>query len=181
MERLPRSFYSRPTLEVAKDLLGKFLVFEGKVGRIVETEGYLGPEDLASHARHLSRKRNYLMFGPPGYAYVFITYGMHYLLNITTEPKGTAGAVLIRAVEPVHGMSLPTDGPGRLTRSFGVTTKQNGWDVVSSSLYLKDPGDNIEDVKTSPRIGVDYAREYSRMPWRFFLDHSYNLSKNEQN
>ncbi len=85
MARLGRKFYARPTLEVAREMLGKYLVFNGQVGRIVETEGYLGPEDLGSHARSGVTKRNSIMFGPPGFAYVYMTYGLHFMLNITTE------------------------------------------------------------------------------------------------
>src|SRR5947209_134672 len=98
--KLTTSFYARPTLVVAKELLGKYLVFKNRIGRIVESEAYLGPEDLASHARFNSTSRNKVMFGSPGHAYIYFTYGIHHMLNIVTETDGVAGAVLIRALEP---------------------------------------------------------------------------------
>lgn len=137
-DRLDRSFYSRPTLLVARECLGKYLVFGDKIGKIVETEGYLGPEDLASHARFKSRKRNYLMFGQAGVAYVYFTYGMHHMFNIVTEQEGVAGAVLIRAVQLVSGMAAETNGPGKLTKAFQITREHNGLDITQGPLYLED-------------------------------------------
>lgn len=168
MKCLDRSFYMRPTLVVAREMLGKYLVFGDKKGKIVETEAYLGPEDLASHARFKSRKRNYLMFGKPGIAYVYMTYGMHYLLNIITEEEGVAGGVLIRALEPIHGIVGKTNGPGNVTKALGINLLQKGLDVTQSHLYLID-GTKPDTIITTPRIGIDYAGPYKDKPWRFLL------------
>lgn len=185
MAKLGRAFYARPTLLVARDLLGKYLYFQGKVGRVVETEAYLGPEDLGSHARSGVTKRNFLMFGTPGFVYVYMTYGLHYLINITTEPEGTPGAVLIRALEPVQGITGATNGPARLTKALGINLTHKGLDATGTDLYLEDRGDKINDIasdaSTEPaskqsfevvettRIGIDYAGEYSKKPWRFYI------------
>lgn len=170
LRQLDRSFYSRSTLVVAQDMLGKYLVFGDKVGQIVETEAYLGPEDLASHARFKSRKRNYLMFGQAGVAYVYFTYGMYHMLNIVTEQEGVAGAVLIRALKPIHGITGETNGPGKLTKALNINQLQNGLDVTQTSLYLEDRADSIGTVVATPRIGIDYAGTYKNKPWRFVLE-----------
>lgn len=168
--KLDRSFFKRPTLIVARDLLGKRLVYQGMVGTIIETEAYLGPEDLASHARHKSRKRNYLMFGQPGFAYVYLTYGMHHLLNIVTEEEGIAGGVLIRALKPIYGINGETDGPGKLTKALNITRLQNGLDVTANLLYFEQGSDALANILTTPRIGIDYAGIYKDKPWRFVLE-----------
>lgn len=169
MRKLDRSFYSRSTLVVAQDMLGKYLVFGDKVGKIVETEAYLDPEDLASQARFKSRKRNYLMFGQAGIAYVYFTYGMHHMLNIVTEQEGVAGAVLIRAIEPVQGIFGETNGPGKLTKALNITRLQNGMDATQASLYLEDRADSVGTIVATPRIGIDYAGIYKSKLWRFVL------------
>lgn len=199
MAKLKRSFYARPTLLVAKEMLGKYLVVDGQVGRIVETEGYLGPDDLASHARSGPTKRNSLMFGPPGFVYVYMTYGLHFMLNITTEADGVAGAVLIRAIEPVLGITSPTHGPARLTKALGINLSHRGLDITGHTMYLEDRGDpfdltqghsersrrmvrqahhypersrrsdKIGEVVETSRVGIDYAGEFAKKPWRFFL------------
>ena len=166
---LDRSFYARPTLIVAQEMLGKYLVFGDKVAKIVETEAYLGPEDLASHARFKSRKRNYLMYGQAGIAYVYFTYGMYYMLNIVTEQEGSAGAVLIRSLQPAHGISGETNGPGKLTRALNITRLQNGLDVTQPPMYLEDRADFLGTMITTPRIGIGYAGSYKNKPWRFVL------------
>lgn len=165
--RLLNGFYARPTLLVAREMLGKYLIFGEKVGRIIETEAYLGPDDLASHARFKSRKRNYLMFGKPGHAYVYFTYGMYHMLNITTEEEGTAGAVLIRAVEPICGLDHKVDGPGKLTKAFNITKEHNGMALTGESFCLEDRENQKGSIVTTPRIGIDYAGAYRDKPWRF--------------
>lgn len=207
MARLGRRFFARPTLVVAKEMLGKYLVFDGQVGRIVETEGYLGPDDLASHARSGPTKRNFLMFGPPGFVYVYTTYGLHFMLNITTEADGVAGAVLIRALEPVLGITLATNGPARLTKALGINLSHKGLDITGKIMYLEDRGDpfdgaqghsersqrmvrqahhypeqsrrgdKIEEVTETSRVGIKYAGEFAKKPWRFFLKGNKFVSK----
>jgi DNA-3-methyladenine glycosylase len=169
MAKLNRGFFARPTLDVARDLLGKYLVMGSKVGKIVETEGYLGSEDLGSHARFGPTRRNQVMFGPPGHAYVYFTYGLHYLLNVTTEKDGLAGAVLIRAIEPISGIEQPTNGPARLTRALGINIAQNGQDLTRGPLRLEDRGETFEDVVQTTRVGIDYAGSYRDKPWRFYI------------
>lgn len=174
-------------------MLGKYLVFQGKVGKIVETEGYLGPEDLGSHARSGPTPRNSIMFGPPGFVYVYMTYGLHYLLNITTEKEGIPGAVLIRALEPKVGIEVATNGPARLTKALGINLAHKGLDITGRTIYLEDRGDpfdrtqghsersrksdKIEEVVETTRVGIDYAGEYAKKPWRFFIKGNTFVSK----
>lgn len=164
--KLTRDFYERPTLVVARELLAKYLVLGEKVGQIVETEAYLGPEDLASHARFKSRKRNYLMYETAGFAYVYFAYGMHYMFNVTTE-KGAPGAVLIRALKPIQGIDGETDGPGKLTKALGITSADNGRDLTQADFFIEDRNDPVGIIAETPRIGIQYAGLYKDKPWRF--------------
>ena len=147
---LARSFYGRPTVEVARDLLGKILVHGETSGRIVETEAYLGGDDLAAHSAHGLTARTRVIFGPPGHAYVYFIYGMYECLNLVAEPAGQPGCVLIRAVEPLSGIEIMqrrrpaahklrelASGPGRLTLALGITRAQNGADVTRGSLTVR--------------------------------------------
>jgi DNA-3-methyladenine glycosylase len=182
--RLGRDFYSRPVLAVARDLVGKHVVSgsaEGvTVGRIVETEAYRGPEDRAAHSYGGRRTaRTEAMFGPPGHAYVFLLYGLHWHLNIVTGAVDEPEAVLIRAVEPVEGVQLMaarrglpaasldlTRGPGRTCQALAIDGRHYAADLTSSSLTILD-GPKVR-VARSTRIGVDYAGEWAKRPWRFF-------------
>jgi DNA-3-methyladenine glycosylase len=164
---LPPSFYQRSTDVVARELLGKLLVrqINGKLikARIVETEAYFGQDDPASHACRGKTKRNAVMFGAPGCAYVYFNYGMHYLLNVVTEPEGKAGAVLIRAVEPVAGLPKIvnlTNGPAKLTKALGIDLTFNGKALNSPTLGIID-GDDRQNYKivASPRIGISQGQE----------------------
>ena len=146
---LPRRFYARPTVEVAHDLLGKLLVRRGahgpaRLSRIVEVEAYLGERDAASHARRGPTPRAAIMFGPPGFLYVYLVYGMHHCMNVVTETDGVAGAVLLRAAAPVDdARSEPRAlaGPGKLCAGLGITRRDNGLDLVAGAgLYLADDG-----------------------------------------
>ena len=134
MARLPRSFYDRDTIDVARDLLGKRLVHRvggvERVGRIVETEAYLGPHDLAAHSARGLTPRTRVMFGPPGHAYVYFVYGMHWCVNVVTQAEGTASAVLLRALEPVKNVEGRTNGPALLCRAMGIDGRLNGHDLV---------------------------------------------------
>lgn len=189
---LPRAFFARDTVTVARDLIGTFLVHrtpEGLcAGRIVETEAYRGPDDPASHARTRTA-RSAIMWGTPGTAYVYLIYGMHCCLNVVTEREGTPGAVLIRAVAPVEGMGLMrrrrgTDrdrrlagGPGRLTRAFGITLAHNGCDLTRGPLFIGRDAEATEPptgVVATPRIGVIAAKE--RL-WRFCLQDHPDVSR----
>jgi DNA-3-methyladenine glycosylase len=181
---LPRSFYARPVLTVARDVIGKLLVHESAEGttsgRIVEAEAYRGPEDKAAHSYGGRRTaRTEAMFGEPGHAYVFFVYGMHWHFNIVTTQSGAPHAVLIRAVEPVEGRELMarrrkvdasrpalTNGPGKLCQAFAVDGRHYGLDLTRPPLYLLD-GPRAA-LARAPRIGVAYAGEWARKPWRFF-------------
>lgn len=162
--RLPYNFYKRNVVEVAKDLIGKNLVFNNYRGIITETEGYRGSDDEASHAYRGISKRSAIMFGPPGYLYVYMIYGMYYCLNVVTEEESCPSAVLIR------GLKLPDiylSGPGKICRYLGITTSHNGINLaVSDNFYLTE-GMNIKNINTTPRIGIKKAID---KPWRFIAN-----------
>jgi DNA-3-methyladenine glycosylase len=182
MRKLPRSFYDRDTIVVAHELLGKHLVHVvagvERVGRIVEVEAYLGPHDLAAHSARGLTKRTRVMFGPPGHAYVYLIYGMHWCMNMVTQAEGTASAVLLRALEPVKNIEGRTQGPALLTRAMGIDGRLNGHDLVGDELFVADPKDNaaIRIVKR-PRIGVDYAGHWARRLLRFYIRGNAFISK----
>jgi DNA-3-methyladenine glycosylase len=180
--KLPRDFFDRPTLDVARDLLGKYLVRRrGRrrlVGRIVETEAYCGPEDRACHASRGRTNRTEVMFGPPGHAYVYLVYGLHHCLNVVTEREGYPAAVLLRALEPADGIPMPEmNGPGRLCRALGIDRRLNGLDLTGDLLYFEDRGEAPVVWQAAPRIGVDYAGAWARKPWRYFIDGSRAVSR----
>jgi DNA-3-methyladenine glycosylase len=176
LPRLPRAFYDRDTATVARELLGCRLFRRGVDGvivetRIVETEGYLGPHDLACHTARGRTPRTEVMFGPPGHAYVYLIYGMYACLNCVTEAEGHGSAVLIRAVEPVVPAtpSVRLDGPGRLTRGLRIDRADNGTDLVEGdALFVAAPERPVVDVASGPRVGVDYAGEWAAAPLRFW-------------
>jgi DNA-3-methyladenine glycosylase len=180
--RLRRSFYDRDTVEVARDLLGKNLVHVvagvARVGRIVETEAYLGPHDLAAHSSRGLTKRTRVMFGPPGHAYVYLIYGMHWCMNVVTEEEGHASAVLLRALEPVKNIEQRTQGPALLCKAMGIDGRFTGHDLVSDELYIDDPRDDrVIRIVKRPRIGVDYAGHWARRLLRFYIAGNSFVSK----
>ncbi len=186
--RLPRSFYRGAPLDVARSLLGKVVVHRGRdgvaAGRIVEVEAYGGEDDPACHAASGLTPRNAPLYGPPGYAYVYLNYGIHYLLNAVTGPAGFPAAVLVRALSPVEGLDRmrrrrrvrpgavpPTDealcrGPGNLTRALGVTLRQNRLDLCGERLFIEDRGLPVGAVRWGPRIGIAVG---TARPWRGYL------------
>jgi len=164
---LRRAFYARPTVEVARELLGKVLVHGPASGIIVETEAYLGGEDLASHSARGLTERTRVIFGPPGHAYVYFIYGMYECLNLVAEPDGRPGCVLIRALEPVAGIEIMRErrgarkdeelasGPGKLTLAMAITRAQNGADVTRGSLVVREPAERRRvEIAVTPRIGI---------------------------
>jgi len=170
--KLSKDFFARDTVVVARELLGARLVRKGpgarlRVGRIVETEAYRGPNDRASHSYRGLTQRNAVMFGPPGHAYVYMIYGFWFCLNFVTEPEGTACAVLLRAVEPLEGIDDKTWGPGLLCRAMDIDKQLNGADLAGDVLWLEE-GSPVQRIGSSPRIGVDYAGRCAKRPWRFF-------------
>ena len=182
---LGQAFFARPVLDVARDLVGTVLAVDAPAGparvRLVEVEAYAGEDDPASHAGRGPTPRSRIMFGPPGYAYVYVVYGMHHCLNVVTGDDGTAGAVLIRAAEPLAG--LPADprllaGPGRLCRALGIDLGWNGWTVAADlpgpARLCLWPGSPPREVVVSPRIGIRRAAD---RPWRFCDPDSSALSR----
>jgi DNA-3-methyladenine glycosylase len=184
---LPRAFYARPTLEVSRDLIGKVLVHDAPAGLtsgvIVEVEAYIGEADPACHAAPGPTLRNAPLYGQPGFAYVYLNYGIHNLVNAVTEEEGSPAAVLIRALEPLEGESLMRRrrsrgngrssadfeiaelcrGPGNLTRALGITLRHNRMDLTSSALRIEDRGFPARDVVWSRRIGINVGTD---VEWR---------------
>lgn len=182
MNALKRSFYNRNTIEVANDLLGKLLVLQSegllRIGKIVEVEAYLGKNDLASHSSRGVTARTKIMFGPPGYAYVYMIYGMYFCMNVVTEPEGFGCAVLIRAVEPIQHISARTQGPGLLCKAMRIDKRLNGKDLVSPDFYIAESDDQRPfTIVKKPRIGVDYAEEWAKKPLRFYIKGNSYISK----
>ena len=179
---LPRDFYNRDTVLVAKELLGKYLVHhidgENRIGRIVEVEAYVGPHDLACHASKGVTQRTQTLYGPPGHAYVYLIYGIYHCFNVVTEPKGQGAAVLIRAVEPLLNLSLKTNGPGLLSLAYGITKELNGIDLIGERLYLtQNPDKEKFTIIKRPRIGVDYAKHWAKRLLRFYIKDNPYVSK----
>ncbi len=189
MVRLPREFFARPTLQVARDLLGARLVrVEGRTrvaGLVVETEAYIGEEDQGCHCRHGPTPRSRLLYGPPGVAYVYFTYGMHWLFNVVTEREGFPAAVLIRALVPTEGETVMaqrrpgrpraqwTDGPAKLCQALGIDGAFHGLDLCAPQAPLFfEAGVPVPDawVTTGPRVGLNRVPEpWKSLPWRFRL------------
>jgi len=181
---LGSSFFARPAPEVARDLLGKFVVSTAQGvrtgGRIVETEAYLGPDDPGSHAatRAVTR-RNAVMYGSPGTAYVYFTYGQHHMLNLIAQPEGTAAGVLVRAIEPTVGIETIrkrrggvadrslTDGPGKVAEALGLTLEDNAVPLGTGRLEVLDGLPPIEGIRVSGRVGLTEGHE---LPLRFYLE-----------
>jgi len=180
-DRLPRTFYQRDTVEVARALLGTVLVREHEgctmAGRIVEVEAYLGPTDLAAHSSKGLTPRNAVMFGPAGHAYVYMIYGMHFCMNVVTQ--GHAGtAVLIRALEPVLNIRARTQGPALLCKALHIDRRVNGADLLGDQLYIAAPTQlPAFRVARRPRIGVDYAGIWARRLLRFYVSGNAYVSK----
>jgi DNA-3-methyladenine glycosylase len=194
---LPRDFYARPTLEVARDLIGHVLVHDTRAGSasgvIVEAEAYIGESDPACHAAPGPTRRNEPLYGPPGIAYVYLNYGMHYLVNVVTEPEGSPAAVLIRALEPLEGENLMRRrrargsnrraesfaadelgrGPGNLTRALGITLDDNKRDLTRGPLRIENRGLPRREVGWSRRIGINVGVEAE---WRVFAVGSSSVS-----
>jgi DNA-3-methyladenine glycosylase len=184
-EALPAAFYNRPTLDVTADLIGKVLVHQTRAGlaagMIVEAEAYIGEDDPACHAAPGPTTRNEPLYGPPGVAYVYLNYGMHYLVNAVTEAKGAPAAVLIRALAPLEGIPLMLKrrangkpiheaelcrGPGNLTKALGITLKENRVDLTSSRLWIEDRGLAPGRLSWGTRIGITRGAE---RPWRCWV------------
>jgi DNA-3-methyladenine glycosylase len=199
---LPREFYDRPTLEVARDLIGKVLVHRrGRIvtaGAIVEVEAYIGESDPACHAAPGRTRRNAPLYGSPGFSYVYLNYGIHCLVNVVTEAEHAPAAVLIRALEPVEGIAtmrrrraramkgrrpmsaseLPTEalcrGPGNLTMAMGITLAENDVDLSGPRLFVEDRGLTREPITWGPRVGIRVGTD---RPWRAWVAGHRSVSK----
>ncbi len=188
MAKLSRDFYLREdVVQISKELLGKYLFTKigGKItaGIITETEAYAGITDKASHAYNNRRtNRTEIMFAQGGLSYVYLCYGIHHLFNVVTNVKDTPHAVLIRAIKPLEGIDLIlkrrkvlkihskiTSGPGTVSQALGILTKHNGLDLTGNQIWIEDKGVKIlkNEIISSPRIGVDYAGEDAKLPYRF--------------
>ena len=179
-EILPRKFYARPTVEVARDLLGKVVVHGSTAGMIVETEAYLGDGDLAAHSSRGLTGRTRVLFGPPGHAYIYFIYGMYDCLNVVTERDGVAGGVLIRALEPLTDIATMqrrrpaaktieqlASGPGKLTLALDITRKLNGADLTAGTLTLRRPSSSHRfSIEVTRRIGISQCVD---LPLRFVI------------
>ena len=172
--KLPREFYARSTLLVARQLIGMHLVHDDggvrRVGRIVETEAYLGPKDLAAHSARGRTPRNSIMFGPAGYAYVYFIYGFWNCVNVVTREIDVPQAVLLRALEPVENLPDKSWGPGLLCRAMNIDRTLNAADLCGSKLWIERPPDLKRRVRVTraTRIGVDYSGEWAKRLWRFY-------------
>lgn len=185
---LPRSFYARGAVEVSRDLLGKVLVHGEAAGKIVETEAYLGGDDLAAHSARGITDRTRVIFGPPGHAYVYLIYGMYECLNLVADRKGVPGCVLIRALEPLEGLEVMgarrpgarkltqlANGPGKLTLAMGITRAHNGVDVTRGSLVVREAGmADYFEIAVTARIGITQSAD---LPLRFLVKGSAYVSK----
>jgi len=187
MIRLDRNFYYQPTLQMARDLLGKRLVrvLNGQrlSGLIVETEVYIGEADKACHASRGRTPRTEVMYGPPGHAYIYFIYGMHHCFNVVTEEEGFPAAVLIRALEPLEGLEWMrrhrpgrpdgqlTNGPGKLCAALAIDRTLNGMDLCTSQVFFIEEGRTVagEEIATSPRIGIRSDEVARSRPWRFYI------------
>lgn len=203
MKKLKREFYNRNSVDVARDLLGKYLVHvvdnEELIGKIVEVEAYMGPMDKAAHSYNNRRtERNEIMYGPPGFAYVYLIYGMYNCVNVVVEEPGKPQAILIRALEPTKGLEKITkfrygksyselsrreiigltSGPGKLCKALNIDRSQNGEDLCGNSLYiLQDKAEDKFEVISTARINIDYAEEARDYPWRFYIKDNPYVSK----
>lgn len=179
--KLPKRFFRQSGIDLARSLIGKVLVHRIDEmefrGRIVETEAYLGPEDLASHSSKGRTKRTEVMFGPAGHAYVYFIYGMYEMFNIVAGRTGEAHAVLIRAAEPLDGWHADLSGPGKLARAFRITRADNGIDLTGEKLFLLDAPNDRPELAVSKRVGVEYAQHWKDAPLRFFDARSTAVSK----
>src|SRR3972149_5324663 len=194
-KKLKPEFFRRPTLEVAEGLLGKYLMVKrnGKIlaGKIVETEAYIGENDLACHASRGRTNRSEILYQKAGTVYVYLVYGMYYCLNIVTERENFPSAVLIRAIEAIERIDLMkkrrktnisrnlASGPGKLCMAFGINKKLNGENVFGKDIWIEDRGEDEspKNIISAPRVGVDYAKHCKNLPWRFYIKDNQFISR----
>lgn len=175
---LAEAFYARDALVVARALIGARIVHRGREARIVETEAYRGPRDLACHARFGETNRTRALFGAPGTAYVYFVYGMHECFNVVCNAVGSGHAVLVRAAEPLGDWDARLDGPGRFARAMELSRAHNGCILhAKDSVIRLLPRDHRPRIVTTARVGVGYAGDWADEPWRFFDANSRHVSR----
>ncbi|WP_058535699.1 DNA-3-methyladenine glycosylase [Legionella saoudiensis] len=178
MNKLPRVFYERDTVTVAKELLGKYLVHEERIGKIVEVEAYIGQHDLAAHSSKGLTPRTKVLYGTAGHAYIYLIYGMYYCTNVVTETEGIGSGVLLRALEPIQNIYERTQGPGLLSKAMGIDKKLNAHDLTSENFYIACPEHQEPfTIVEKPRIGVHYAKEWAEKLLRFYIKDNAFISK----
>lgn len=182
LKKYSRLFYKRNTIEVAKRLLGQYLVHKKNnieyIGKIVEVEAYLGQHDLACHSSKGLTKRTKVLYGPAGYAYIYLIYGMYHCMNVVTEGEGIGSAVLIRAIEPIQNLdNVRTQGPGLLCRAMKIDLSLNAHDLLSDNFFIAKGESKKQEIVTTTRVGVDYAGEWAKKPLRFYLKNNHYISK----
>lgn len=181
--KIPKTFYARNTIVVAKELLGKYLIHNPSgqeyIGKIVEVEAYLGQHDLASHSAKGLTPRTKVMFGPAGYAYIYLIYGMYYCTNIVTENEGLGSAILLRAIEPIKNIQGRTQGPGLLSKAMHIDKHLNQHDLTSDTFYIAEAKTQSPSytIIEKPRIGVPYAKEWADALLRFYIKDNAFISK----
>lgn len=191
---MDRSFYTRPTLEVLEDVIGKTIVYRSPKGtlsaRISEAEAYIGQDDPACHAAVGRTERNSIMFSNGGYTYIYFIYGMYHCLNFVTEDETRPAAVLLRGAEPLEGIGLMLEnspgknrenllnGPGKFCRSFGLTRDENGTDLTGDKIYLRDDGYKPKNIAKTPRIGIASGKD---LLYRFYDMDSFSITKSTIN
>lgn len=171
-QKLTRDFFNRPTLQVAQELLGKQLVFGSHQGIITETEAYIGQDDPACHAAKGLTPRTRVMFGPAGFSYIYLIYGMYHCLNFVTEEEGFPAAVLIRGLKVLDGSFMHLNGPGKLCRHLGMTRDHNGIDIITSDDFHVLNTNQIPSFDSTPRIGIKVGTDKS---WRFIIKKEFLL------
>ncbi|MGL5741057.1 MAG: DNA-3-methyladenine glycosylase [Legionella sp.] len=181
-QKLSRTFYERDTVLVAKELLGKYLIHyhDGQeyIGKIVEVEAYLGEHDLASHSSKGLTQRTKVMFGPAGFAYIYLIYGMYYCTNAVTETDGSGSAILLRAIEPIKNIQERTQGPGLLSKAMHIDKRLNQHDLTSDVFYIAEIENQLPfTIVEKPRIGVDYAKDWAKKLLRFYIKDNAFISK----
>ncbi|MFT4058330.1 MAG: DNA-3-methyladenine glycosylase [Legionella sp.] len=176
--KLPRSFYEQDTVTVAKALLGKYLVHEHQVGKIVEVEAYVGQHDLAAHSSKGNTKRTQALFGVAGHAYIYLIYGIYYCTNIVTETEGIGCGVLLRALEPIQNIEGRTQGPGLLSKAMNIDKRLYAHDLTSNNFYVAEPEQPESfTIIEKPRIGVHYAKDWADKLLRFYIKDNPFISK----
>lgn len=176
--KLPRVFYERDTVTVAKELLGTYLIHGDRIGKIVEVEAYVGQHDLAAHSSKGLTPRTKVLYGTAGHAYIYLIYGMYYCTNVVTETEGIGSGVLLRALEPIQNIQQRTQGPGLLSKAMGIDKRLNAHDLTRDTFYIAHTNEQKPfSIVERPRIGVHYAKEWAEKLLRFYIKDNAFISR----